>query len=97
LSERHIDSEGERRLTEAGFVLEESRLGKRLWRDPETGRMTLGGSALAKVERAEEQELERAGWERLEVGGATYWRRPASGHLYPRGAAHDVHKREGGS
>jgi hypothetical protein len=29
LSERHIDVEGERRLKEAGFLLEESHVGKR--------------------------------------------------------------------
>jgi hypothetical protein len=93
LSERHIDSESERRLMEAGFVLEESRLGKRLWRHPETGRMTLGASALDKVECRQEQELEEAGWEQVEVQGRTYWCRPGTGHLYPRGPAYDVHKR----
>ena len=95
MSERHIDAEGERRLTQAGFVSEESRTGKRLWRDPETGRITPGGSALDKVERAEEEELERAGWERVEVERETYWCKPDSGRLYPRGAAYDVHKKRG--
>ena len=97
MSERHIDPEGERRLKDAGFVAEESRTGKRLWRDPETGRITPGGSALGRVERAEEEELERAGWELLKIGRARYWRKPDSGRLYPRGAAYDVHKRGGTS
>ncbi|MBA3423695.1 MAG: hypothetical protein H0U04_03960 [Rubrobacter sp.] len=59
MSERHIDPEGQWRLTDAGFVSEESRTGKRLWRDPETGRITPGGSALEREKRAEEEELER--------------------------------------
>jgi hypothetical protein len=49
------------------------------------------------VERREEQDLEGAGWERVVVEGHAYWRKPDSGHLFPRGAAYDVHKREGGS
>jgi hypothetical protein len=93
VSERHIDPEGERRLTDAGFVSEESRTGKRLWRDPETGRITPGGSALYRVERAEEVELEETGWERVEIEGETYWCKPDSGHLYPRGPAYDVQNR----
>jgi hypothetical protein len=95
MSERHIGAEGERRLREAGFRLEESHAGKRLWKDPDTGQMMTGGSALDKVERREEQELEEAGWEREEIGGETYWCRPDTGHLYPRGPAYDVHKRGG--
>ena len=93
MSERHIDAEGERRLREAGFVPVESRLGKRRWKDPDTGRVTPGGTALDQVERREEQELEDEGWERVEVEGRISWRRPDTGHLYPRGAAHDVHKK----
>lgn len=93
MSERHIDAEGARRLKEAGFLLEESHMGKRRWKDPETGRMIPGGSALDKVECREEQELEEAGWEQVEVQGRHYWRRPDTGHLYPRGPAYDVHKR----
>jgi hypothetical protein len=95
MSERHIDTEGERRLKEAGFLPEDSHLGKRRWMDPETGRVMPGGAALDKVERREEQELEEAGWERVEIKGETYWCKPESGHLYPRGPAYDVHKREG--
>jgi hypothetical protein len=95
VSERHIDAEGERRLIEAGFVPEESRLGKRRWKDPDTGRTMPGGAALDRVERREEQELEDAGWERVELEGTmVFWRRPNTGHLYPRGAAYDVHSRE---
>jgi hypothetical protein len=93
LSERHIDAEGERRLEEAGFLPEESHLGKRRFRDPDTGRVIPGGSALDNVERREEKELEEAGWERVETGGETYWRKPDSGRLYPRGAAYDTHER----
>jgi hypothetical protein len=94
VSERHIDTEGERRLIEAGFVPVESHIGKRRWRDPEDGRVTPGGAALDKVERREEQELEDEGWERVEAQGTmVFWRRPNTGHLYPRGAAYDVHKR----
>jgi hypothetical protein len=36
---------------------------------------------------AEEQELEAAGWERLERLGKVIWRNPKSGYLYPQGAA----------
>jgi hypothetical protein len=97
MNERHIDAEGERRLIEAGFLAEESRLGKRRWKDPDTGRTMPGGAALDKVERSEEQELEEAGWEQVEVEGETYWCKPDSGHLYPRGAAYDVHKGKGAS
>ena len=94
MSERHIDAEGERRLTEAGFLPEESRIGKRRWKDPDTGHTMPGGAALDRVERREEQELEDAGWERVEAQGTmVFWRRPNTGHLYPRGAAYDVHKR----
>ena len=97
MSERHIDPEGQRRLTDAGFVSEKSPTGKRLWRDPKTGHITLGGSALDGVERAEEEELERAGWERVQIEGESYWSKPDSGHLYPRGAAYDVHNKRGGA
>ena len=93
MSERHIDAEGERRLIEAGFLPVDSRVGKRRWRDPDTGRVLPGGAALDEVERTEEQELEEAGWEQVEVKGETYWCKPDSGHLYPRGPAYDTHKR----
>jgi hypothetical protein len=93
VSERHIDAEGERRLIEAGFLPVESHVGKRRWRDPDTGRVLPGGTALHEVERREEQELEEAGWERVEVEGETYWSKPDSGYLYPRGSAYDVRRR----
>jgi hypothetical protein len=93
MSERHIDAEGERRLIEAGFLPVESRLGKRRWKDPDTGHTMPGGAALDQVERREEQELEEAGWEQVAVQGRPYWRRPDTGHLYPRGPAYDVHTR----
>jgi hypothetical protein len=93
LSERHIDAEGERRLEEAGFLPEESGVHKRRFRDPETGRAMPPGTALDKAELREERELEGAGWKRAGVGGETYWRKPDSGYLYPRGAAYDTHKR----
>ena len=97
MSERHIDAEGERRLIDAGFLAEESRVGKRRWKDPETGRVMPGGTALDEVEGREKQELEGAGWERVEVGSQTYFSKPESGRLYPRGAAYDTHRREGGA
>jgi len=97
VSERHIDAEGERRLTDAGFLPVESHVGKQRFRDPDTGRAMPGGSALDEVERREEQELEEAGWERVEVEGETYCSKPDSGRLYPRGAAYDVHKKRGGA
>jgi hypothetical protein len=37
--------------------------------------------------KAQEQELEAAGWERLERLGKVVWRNPWSGYLYPQGAA----------
>jgi hypothetical protein len=74
-------------------VPEESRLGKRRWKDPDTGRTMPGGAALDRVERREEQELEDAGWERVEVEGETYWCKPDSGYLYPRGPAYDTQKK----
>jgi hypothetical protein len=53
-------------------------MGKPRWKDPETGRMIAGGSALDKLECRAEQELEEAGWEQVgweqvEVQGKTYW------------------------
>ena len=82
LSERHIDAEPEA-----------SHVGKRRWKDPDTGRSMPGGAALDKVDRREERELQEAGWEQVEVQGRTYWCRPDTGHLYPRGPAYDVYKR----
>jgi hypothetical protein len=90
VSDRRIDAEGERRLREAGFVPEVSQTGKQRWQDPETGRMIPGANALEEAKRREAKDLEEAGWEREVVDGETYWRRPDSGRLYPRGAAHDL-------
>ena len=60
LGERHIDPEGAQRLKEAGFLPEESHVGKRRWKDPDTGQAMTGGAALDQVERREERELEEA-------------------------------------
>ena len=92
MSDRRIDADGERRLREAGFVPEASSTGKQRWQDPKTGRMIPGANALEEVKRREAGDLEEAGWELEEVEGETYWRRPDSGRLYPRGAAHDLLK-----
>jgi hypothetical protein len=46
MSERHIDAEGERRLMEAGFLPEESHVGKRRWKDPDTVDPTLATCTL---------------------------------------------------
>ena len=37
--------------------------------------------------KAQQRELEAAGWQRLERVGKLVWRNPRSGHLYPQGAA----------
>ncbi len=92
MSDRRIDADGERRLREAGFVPEASPTGKQRWQDSETGRMIPGANALEEAKRREARDPEQAGWEREEVDGETYWRRPDSGRLYPRGAAHDLLK-----
>ncbi len=92
MSDRRIDADGERRLREAGFLPEVSPTGKQRWQDPETGRMIPGANALKEAKRREARDLEEAGWTREEVEGETYWRRPDSGRLYPRGAAHDLLK-----
>ena len=50
-------------------MLEETHMGKRRWKDPETGRMIPGVSALDKVECREARELEEADWEQVEDPG----------------------------
>jgi hypothetical protein len=40
------------------------------------------------------QELEAAGWARLERLGKVVWRNPKSGRLYPQGAAISAVRRE---
>jgi hypothetical protein len=83
-------SESRRRLEQAGYTLEPSRAGKHFWREPGTGRRVLEDRAIEAVWREEARQLEEWGWVRVEVEGDTFWRRPRSGHLYPRGAAYDV-------
>jgi hypothetical protein len=46
--------------------------------------------AFALVQEQEMHLLTEAGWERVEVEGEHYWRRPDSGRLYPGGPAVDV-------
>ena len=82
-------SENRRRLEAAGYVFEPSKAGKHLWRQPDTDRLLPEDHAAGLVKREEAHRLEE-GWERVEVEGGTCWRRPSSGHLYPRGAAYDV-------
>lgn len=91
MTERRVSSEQQRRLEREGFILEANTSGKRLWREPGTGRLLSGDHAVALLRRKEARALEEAGWERVEeVGRETYWRRPDTGHLYPQGAAYDV-------
>jgi hypothetical protein len=42
------------------------------------------------VRQEEARRLKEAGWEPVEGGRETYWRRPDTGRLYPRGPAYDV-------
>ncbi len=91
MTERRVSAEWQRRLEREGFTLEVTRAGKRLWREPDTGRPLPGDHAFELVRQKEARTLEEAGWERAEVvGRETYWRRPDSGRLYPQGAAYDV-------
>jgi hypothetical protein len=46
IGEYYKKIDGERRLKEAGFLLEKSHVGKRCWKDPDTGRSMPGGAAL---------------------------------------------------
>jgi hypothetical protein len=94
VTERRVSAEQQRRLEREGFTLEVNPAGKRLWREPGTGRRLSGDHAFELLRRKEARILEEAGWERAEeVGRETYWRRPDSGHLYPQGAAYDVVRR----
>jgi hypothetical protein len=91
VTERRVRGKQQRRLEREGFTLEVSPVGKRLWREPGTGRRLSGDHAFELVRQKEARTLEEEGWERAEVvGRETYWRRPDSGHLYPQGAAYDV-------
>jgi hypothetical protein len=86
-------SEGEvaRRLRYAGYVFERSRAGKHFWVEPGTGTRLPEDRAFARVREEETRLLIEAGWERVAAGGEpSYWRRPDTGRLYPRGPAVDV-------
>ena len=85
-------SEGEvaRRLRFAGYEFSPSRSGKHFWVDPGTGARLPEEQAFGRVREEERRLLREAGWERVEVGGEAYWRRPDSGRLYPRGPAVEV-------
>ena len=94
MTERRVSGKQQRRLEREGFTLEVSPAGKRLWRDPGTGRRLSGDHAFELVRQKEARTLEEEGWERAEVvGRETYWRRPDSGRRYPQGAAYDVVRR----
>ena len=80
-----------RRLRYAGCLFERSRAGKHLWVQPGTGTRLPEDRAFALVREEETRLLKEAGWERVDVGGEpSYWRRPDTGRLYPRGPAVDV-------
>ena len=83
-------SDNQRRLRRAGYEFEPSRTGKHLWRQPGTERLLPEDHALHLVQQEEERMLEEAGWELVEDERQRYWRRPDTGHLYPRGQAYDV-------
>jgi hypothetical protein len=84
------ESEVARRLRYAGYTFEPSRAGKHFWVEPTTGRRLPEDRAFVQVLKEERRLLDEAGWERVEVEGEYYWRRPGTGHLYPRGPAVDV-------
>ncbi len=91
MTERRTSAEQQHRLEREGFRLEVTPAGRRLWREPDTGRRLSGDHAFELVRQKEARTLEEAGWEHAEeVGRETYWRRPESGRLYPQGAAYDV-------
>ena len=90
MTERRTSEETKQRLEEAGYVLEVAPTGRRCWREPGTGQLLSGDHAAELLRREEVQTIEEAGWERVEFEAETYWRRPDSGRLYPRGPAYDV-------
>ena len=90
MSERQVGAAQQRRLEREGFTLEVTPAGKHYWWEPETGRRLSPSSAAEIVRKKEARRLGEAGWEPVEVEGETYWRRPSSGRLYPRGAAYDL-------
>ena len=84
------ESEVARRLRYAGYVFQRSTTGKHLWVEPTTGARLSEERAFALVREEERRLLTEAGWERVEVEGEHYWRRPDTGRLYPGGPAIDV-------
>jgi hypothetical protein len=84
------ESEVARRLRYAGYVFQRSTTGKHLWVEPKTGARLPEERAFALVQEEERYLLTEAGWERVEVEGEHYWRRPDTGRLYPGGPAIDV-------
>ena len=92
MTERRTSKETAHRLQEAGYVLEVTPAGRRCWRQPGTGQLLSGDHAAELLRLEEVRTLEEAGWERVEDEADTYWRRPDTGRLYPRGAAYDVAK-----
>ena len=92
MTERRTSKEDAWRLEEAGYVLEVAPAGRRCWRDPRTGQLLSGDHAAELLRQEEVWALQEAGWERVEDDAATYWRRPDTGRLYPRGAAYYVAK-----
>ncbi len=92
MTERRTSKEDAWRLKEAGYVLEFAPTGRRCWRQPGTGQLLSGDHAAELLRLEEVRTLEDAGWEGVEDGVDTYWRRPDTGRLYPRRAAYDVAK-----
>ena len=60
---------------------------RRHWESEGCGAYGEGEKTVPADLKAQEQELEAAGWERLERMGKVVWRSPGSGYLYPQGAA----------
>ena len=92
MTERRTSMEDAWRLEAAGYVLEVAPTGRRCWREPGTGQLLSGDHAAELLRRHEVRTLEEAGWESVNAEAQTYWRRPDTGRLYPRGAAYDVVK-----
>ncbi len=81
------ESVNRRALEAAGWELVETKSGKRFWRHTVTGERRVEDAALELLRREQVHKLKEAGWEPVEIDGHTYWRKPDSGHLYPRRAA----------
>jgi hypothetical protein len=64
-----------------------SEVGRRHWEHEGCGAYGEGEKTVPADLKAQEQELEAAGWERLERMGKVVWCSPGSGYLYPQGAA----------